>query len=86
MIRFVLMGAAILALVTPTSAREINHVRNATHGAVASHHVFDLDRNLPVEDALRLGYSQGYEHYPSGYGGLYGDGLYPGNVISNERQ
>jgi hypothetical protein len=39
--------------------------------------------NLPVENALRWGYSQGYEYYPSGFGGLYGDGRYPGNVISN---
>ena len=41
------------------------------------------DPNLPVENALRWGYSQGYSNYPSGWGGLYGDGRYPGNTISN---
>jgi hypothetical protein len=40
------------------------------------------DPRLPVENALRWGYSQGYHNYPSGWGGLYGDGRYPGNVIS----
>jgi hypothetical protein len=42
------------------------------------------DPNLPVENALRWGYSQGHQYYPSGFGGLYGDGRYPGNVISND--
>ena len=42
------------------------------------------DPNLPVENALRWGYSQGYSNYPSGFGGLYGDGRYPGNTISNK--
>jgi len=41
------------------------------------------DPNLPVENALRWGYSQGYQYYPSGFGGLYGDGRYPGNTIEN---
>jgi hypothetical protein len=41
------------------------------------------DPRLPVEDALRLGYGQGYQDYPSGRGGLYGDGRYPGNAIEN---
>jgi hypothetical protein len=40
------------------------------------------DPNLPVENALRWGYSQGYSNYPSGFGGLYGDGRYPGNTVS----
>ena len=39
--------------------------------------------SLPIENALRWGYSQGYQHYPSGFGGLYGDGRYPGNTIEN---
>lgn len=41
------------------------------------------DPNLPIENALRWGYSQGQQNYPSGFGGLYGDGRYPGNTISN---
>ena len=39
--------------------------------------------SLPIENALRWGYSQGYQYYPSGFGGLYGDGRYPGNTVSN---
>ena len=39
--------------------------------------------SLPIENALRWGYSQGYQHYPSGFGGLHGDGRYPGNTIEN---
>ena len=40
--------------------------------------------SLPIENALRWGYSQGYQYYPSGFGGLYGDGRYPGNTIENK--
>jgi len=43
------------------------------------------DPNLPVENALRWGYSQGYSNYPSGFGGLYGDGRYPGNTVTDPR-
>ena len=38
---------------------------------------------LPIENALRWGYSQGYTNYPSGFGGLYGDGRYPGNTVAS---
>jgi hypothetical protein len=38
---------------------------------------------LPIENALRWGYSRGYQYYPSGFGGLHGDGRYPGNTIEN---
>jgi len=54
------------------------HVPAAPNSAVAYG-----DPNLPIENALRWGYSQGYSNYPSGWGGLYGDGRYPGNTISN---
>jgi hypothetical protein len=40
-------------------------------------------RDLPVQDALHFGYDSGRCGYHSGYGGLYGDGLYPGNVCSD---
>jgi hypothetical protein len=45
--------------------------------------VVAYEPNLPIENALRWGYSQGYSNYPSGFGGLYGDGRYPGNTVSN---
>ena len=80
MTRFSLIAASVLslALALPAMAQEPHHARARTHVVVAN-----PDPNLPVENALRWGYSQGYSYYPSGWGGLYGDGRYPGNVISN---
>jgi len=85
MTRFKLIGATALtlALAAPAMARDVHHVKGALAGAVVYPHAFSYDRDQPVEDALRLGYGQGYSYYPSGYGGLYGDGIYPGNVITN---
>jgi len=71
-------SALSLSLAVPAMAQEPHHARVVTRAAVA-----DPDPNLPVENALRWGYSQGYSYYPSGWGGLYGDGRYPGNVISS---
>ena len=95
MIKFRLIGvtAFSLTLALPPFAmagemprtdvqRSKDKVRTATPRANAS----SIDPNLPVENALRWGYSQGYSNYPTGWGGLYGDGRYPGNVISNYRQ
>ena len=90
MAKFGLIGATVLVLtvgfVAPASAYD-------AQGAVVVHHkrhphavppaVVDGEPNLPVENALRWGYSQGYSNYPSGFGGLYGDGRYPGNTVSN---
>ena len=63
------------------NAREHHYKRHAN--AAAPHYSAYGDPNLPVENALRWGYSQGYSNYPSGFGGLYGDGRYPGNTVSN---
>ncbi len=57
---------------------------NAAHRAkVVRHHAafWYGEPNLPVDQAIRFGYSQGYANYPSGWGGLYGDGRYPGNTV-----
>jgi len=53
--------------------------------AMAMHHDYrHLDRrDLPVQDAVHFGYSEGVCGYHSGRGGLYGDGYYPGNVCSD---
>lgn len=67
----------IFALVASAMAQDTRSVRNAARATMAA-----PDPNLPVENALRWGYSQGYSIYPSGFGGLYGDGRYPDNVIS----
>jgi hypothetical protein len=87
MIKFGLIGATALsltlALAAPAMARNLHHVKPTVRGAEASAYAY-AERRLPVENALRWGYSQGYSYYPSGWGGLYGDGRYPGNVFSNQ--
>jgi hypothetical protein len=87
MSKFELIGSTTLSLAlllaSPAMARDAHRVKDATHGLATYHHAYSYDRDLPVDNALRWGYSQGYSYYPSGFGGLYGDGIYPGNVISN---
>jgi hypothetical protein len=75
-----LIAASVLALAGPAMAQDDYppRARAKPHVAVAN-----PDPSLPIENALRWGYSQGYSNYPSGWGGLYGDGRYPGNVVSN---
>ncbi len=83
--RFGLIGVSalslLLAFATTASAQDKyrHHARRVAPPAV----VVAGEPNLPIENALRWGYSQGYSHYPSGFGGLYGDGRYPGNTVSN---
>jgi hypothetical protein len=87
MIKFGLVGATALSLTLAAPAlagdvqqpRAKGQVRTVTPRANAN----NIGENLPIENALRWGYSQGYSYYPSGFGGLYGDGRYPGNTISN---
>ena len=82
--RLGLMGISalslMLAFVATASAqdKDTRHVKRAVQGMTVAG-----DPNLPVENALRWGYSQGYSQYPSGFGGLYGDGRYPGNTVTN---
>jgi hypothetical protein len=84
MTKFGLIGATALsltfALAVPAMARDIHHANGQMRGAPAFAYA---EPRLPVENALRWGYSQGYSNYPSGFGGLYGDGRYPDNVVSN---
>ena len=85
MVRFGLVGTVMLALagVAASHAQTADGLkyRRNVHTTPPSY-VYG-DPNLPVENALRWGYSQGYSNYPSGFGGLYGDGRYPGNTVSN---
>jgi len=76
MTNFRLIGAAVLSLVLATPAMAMHHNYHPHFGQV-------VPDDLPVQDALRLGYGTGCRTYPSGYGGLYGDGLYPGDVYDN---
>jgi len=94
MFRFALMGATALSLTlilaAPSAAGDDQGAATAPRAKRQVHRVPPppypnnlYDPNLPIENALRWGYSQGYQHYPSGFGGLYGDGRYPGNTIDN---
>jgi hypothetical protein len=86
MTKFGLSGATALlltlALAAPAMARDMHRFNGPVRGAAANAYAYAEPR-LPVENALRWGYSQGYSYYPSGFGGLYGDGRYPDNVVSN---
>ena len=89
MTRFGLTGATAvaltLALAAPAMADNDHHAKGPLRSAVPHSEAYAyVDPRLPVENALRWGYSQGYRDYPSGFGGLYGDGRYPGNVISGD--
>ena len=80
MTKFWLIGATTLSLTLAVPAlAEKGQVRTAAPRPNPN----NVGENLPIENALRWGYSQGYSYYPSGFGGLYGDGRYPGNTISN---
>jgi hypothetical protein len=87
MTKFGLIGVSALsltlALAAPAMARDVHQVKHPTRVAPANAYAYS-EPSLPVENALRWGYSQGYSYYPSGFGGLYGDGRYPGNTISNK--
>jgi hypothetical protein len=92
MIKFGLIGATALSLTLALAAPAVADNVQGTGVHRYKRHVRTVpppivnnvgEPNLPVENALRWGYSQGYQHYPSGFGGLYGDGRYPGNTISN---
>ena len=92
-ITLILVGVALLAGQTSRVAfsKERHHVRNArqfnaerfrnTNAYAAPLYVPDTgSAELPVQDAAHFGYGAGRCGYHSGYGGLYGDGLYPDNV------
>jgi hypothetical protein len=93
MVKCALVGATAvslaIALAAPASAGDVQSTgaqsaKTRLHAAARRPVVNSAgDPILPVENALRWGYSQGYQYYPSGFGGLYGDGRYPGNVIDN---
>jgi hypothetical protein len=73
-----LIAVSALSLAVPAMAQDTHRVKPAAHSAVVVG-----EPSLPIENALRWGYSQGHSNYPSGFGGLYGDGRYPDNTVSN---
>ena len=72
MMKFRLAAAAAFSLMIVAPAMAAN-----------PRHQSRYDNQLSVEDALHFGLSAGRCGYHSGYGGLYGDGLYPDNVCSD---
>jgi hypothetical protein len=77
----------MLAFAAPTAAQDTQQVgRRAKRApqAVPAYGAYG-DPSLPVDQAIRFGYSQGYANYPSGWGGIYGDGRYPDNTVTNPR-
>lgn len=88
MVKFGLTGAALLSLAlavgsSASQAQTVNDHQYRRHLHAVPPPVVAYEPNLPIENALRWGYSQGYSNYPSGFGGLYGDGRYPDNTVSN---
>jgi hypothetical protein len=47
------------------------------------YHALYARQRTPAQDAIRFGYGNAYPTYHSGWGGLYGDGEYPGSVDDN---
>ena len=88
MVKFGHTGTAVLALVIGLAAAHAQTTavhQNKQRLRAAPPPVVAYEPNLPVDQAIRFGYSQGYATYPSGWGGIYGDGRYPDNTISNGR-
>lgn len=90
MVKFGLTGTAVLSLAlvigaAAAHAQSVDGHQYRKHLRAVPPPVVAYEPNLPVDQAIRFGYSQGYANYPSGWGGIYGDGRYPGNTISNSR-
>jgi hypothetical protein len=86
MTKFRLIAAAavsLVALAAPAAADELGKHRSHIRHSDKLLHDKLLDAELPVLDATRWGYGTGYKTSRSGYGGLYGDGRYPGNVYND---
>jgi hypothetical protein len=73
-----LIGAIALLLTLPGPAM----AGSADYGTDEYHSLYARQR-MPAQDAIRFGYGNAYPTYHSGWGGLYGDGEYPGSVDDN---
>lgn len=69
-----------LALATPAMADDGHHKKHRHHSYRTLEDPDAPPKGLTVENAVRWGYGQGYGAAHTGFGGLYGDGYYPGNV------
>jgi hypothetical protein len=75
--------ALAVALAAPAAAGDPGKHRSHVRHSDKLPHDKLLHAELPVLDATRWGYGTGYKASRSGYGGLYGDGRYPGNVYDD---
>jgi hypothetical protein len=78
---FRLIGAAALALMLagPAMAGGDGYY----YGMRDPYRELYRHHRLPAQDAIRFGYGNEYPTYHSGWGGLYGDGNYPGSIDDN---
>jgi hypothetical protein len=76
---FRLIGAAALSLMLagPAIAGGDDYGMRDPYRELYRHH------RMPAQDAIRFGYGNEYPTYHSGWGGLYGDGNYPGSIDEN---
>jgi hypothetical protein len=79
MLNFRLIGAAALSLILAGPAM----AASGDYGMHDEYHELYRHHELPAQDAIRFGYGNEYPTYHSGWGGLYGDGNYPGTVDDN---
>jgi hypothetical protein len=79
MTKFRLIGAAALSLVLAGPAM----AGSGGYGVRDPYHALYRHHRIPAQDAIRFGYGNIYPTYHSGWGGLYGDGDYPGSVDDN---
>jgi hypothetical protein len=79
MMKFRLIGAAALSLTLagPAMAGSGGYEMHDEYHELYRHHA------LRAQDAINFGYGNAYPTYHSGWGGLYGDGNYPGTVDDN---
>jgi hypothetical protein len=75
-LRLISATALLLALAGPAMAGNSGYGRDR-------YRAFYGDQKMPAQDAIRFGYGNIYPTYHSGWGGLYGDGDYPGSVDDN---
>jgi hypothetical protein len=79
MTKFRLIGAAALSIVLagPAMAYDGYRAQGAYTQAFRGYH------DMRARDALNVGRTDIYPRYHSGWGGLYGDGNYPGTIDDN---
>jgi hypothetical protein len=75
---FRIAGAAIISIVLagPAAAYDFGAPGHYTRAFRGYH-------DMRAQDALHFGRTDIYPRYHSGWGGLYGDGSYPGSIDDN---